>query len=159
MNMLFHNLSRLILFSSLFFYVEVFSFIGNNYINVRRQHTQLFEIQKNVADTRAALSRDISDSSSLNELLDEMKPSEKYALLLQSYSSSVVLNKNSTLMVLMENLYAEMLEKAIEPTKVSSSSLINAASRFSSSIQLSRSIQLIKAGKMRISIFYNVKKN
>lgn len=104
-------------------------------------------------------SRDVSSSTitktftsgpELDSLLQNMAPSEKYALLIQSYATSILesSSKNATTIKMMESLFAEMVLKSIEPPQKASESMLTAAASFRSSLQLGRSVQLAKAGAL-----------
>ena len=95
---------------------------------------------------------------SIEKILDNMPVAEKYSILLQSYASNIMDNTNRTAaaMSTMEALYMEMLTSSVTPTVKSSKLLIDAASTFSNSIKLGKSLQLSKAGEMSLKLLYVV---
>ena len=115
----------------------------NSYINLAPEKSQ--DILSSLSPASLAL---LKTNDSLDSLMQNMPISEKYSLLLQSYATSIMEDSDRTMSALntMENLYLEMLSKAITPSSRSSKLLIDASSTFCSSIVLGKSLQLSKAG-------------
>lgn len=106
--------------------------------------------EASLVPTNALDSSTSSVSSELNALLNKMPLTEKYSILIESYSKELSQSfpKKSENFQLIESLYSEMVEKAVVPTEKSTFSFLNAASLFCNSVQLGQSIQLIKSGKV-----------
>lgn len=142
-------------------------------LNFKTFEIQVMDIFKNTNKFPTSISIKMTQSSSssststsnlmpfintqeLTSRLDSMPLSEKYILLIESYTKDILqakennkLNK-SQLMESIESLYTEMIQQPndfkADTLKQATSSLLTSASFFFNTIQLGQSIQLAKAG-------------
>lgn len=97
------------------------------------------------------------NTQELTSRLDNMPLSEKYILLIESYTKDILQAKDnnkmnkSQLMESIESLYTEMIQQPNEfktdAVKQATSSLLTSASFFFNTIQLAQAVQLAKAGR------------
>ena len=91
-----------------------------------------------------------SDQNALTSMLESLPDAEKYGLLIQSISSQIIEDgsrkKNSSDFMQMEDLYSEMIGKAITPSERSSQQLINAACTFYDCNIIGKALSLVKRG-------------
>ena len=96
----------------------------------------------------------------LKTLMDSMPMNEKYTLLLQSYSSTILgqrrlqSDKSIDLLQNMESLYTEMIQQAIVPEPAAAQALIDASSKFANVAVMSKAARLIRAGKLETITTY-----
>lgn len=89
----------------------------------------------------------------LKTLMDSMPLKEKYTLLLQSYSNSILerrlqADKRIDLLQNMESLYNEMIQQSIAPEPMAAQAMIDASSKFGNAAVMSKAARLIRAGKV-----------
>lgn len=89
----------------------------------------------------------------LKTLMDSMPLKEKYTLLLQSYSTSILerrlqADKRIDLLQNMESLYNEMIQQSIAPEPMAAQAMIDASSKFGNVAVMSKAARLIRAGKV-----------
>jgi len=87
----------------------------------------------------------------LKTLMDSMPLAEKYTLLLQSYSTSILerrlqADKRIDLFQNMESLYNEMIQQSIAPEPMAAQAMIDASSKFGNVAVMSKAARLIRAG-------------
>jgi len=83
--------------------------------------------------------------------MDSMPLAEKYTLLLQSYSTSILerrlqADKRIDLFQNMESLYNEMIQQSIAPEPMAAQAMIDASSKFGNVAVMSKAARLIRAG-------------
>ena len=90
-----------------------------------------------------------STESQLNTLLEKMPPKEKYSLLIQSYSNSILDSKGKDKSDLdrLEDLLSDMIRESIQPDKKGSTKFLDAVASFCSVEKLSKALWLLRAGK------------
>lgn len=129
-----------------------FTGVKLNYNGYKTISTSLFaETASTLSASQATnngqiIKADIYDSK-LAMLLETMSETEKYDILIQSYGANILesSNKNITELKTMTSLFAEMLQKAIQPSERATKSLLDAASKFGSCDKVGRALQLSKA--------------
>jgi len=89
----------------------------------------------------------------LKTLMDSMPLAEKYTLLLQSYSTSILerrlqADKRIDLFQNMESLYNEMIQQSIAPEPMAAQAMIDASSKFGNVAVMSKAARLIRAGQL-----------
>lgn len=89
----------------------------------------------------------------LKTLMDSMPLAEKYTLLLQSYSTSILerrlqADKRIDLFQSMESLYNEMIQQSIAPEPMAAQAMIDASSKFGNVAVMSKAARLIRAGQL-----------
>lgn len=90
----------------------------------------------------------INSNKDINQLISDLPMTDKYQLLLQSYSSKILYNSSKDASVLqnMEDLFAEMLSKSISPDDKTVQSFVDCAASFCNVQKITSALKLLKQG-------------